>query len=49
MGVRSLSSFATSHESTKTYKFSNLKNKTIAVDSGVFLYNWMKMAKQMSL
>lgn len=49
MGVRSLSSFVTSHESTKTYKFSNLKNKIIAVDSGVFLYNWMKMANQMSL
>ena len=49
MGVRSLSTFVHSHESTNTYRFSNLSNQVIAVDSGVFLYHWMKMASMKSI
>lgn len=49
MGVRTLSTYVKNHHSTKTYSFSRLKNATIAVDAGVFMYDWMKMAQNESL
>jgi 5'-3' exonuclease len=44
MGIRTLTSFALNHATTKTYPFSFLKNKTVAVDASVFLYEWLKHA-----
>lgn len=49
MGVRTLGTYVNNHASSKRYNFSKLRNSTIAVDSSVFLYKWMKMARQASL
>lgn len=44
MGIRTLSSFALKHHTTKTVPFSYLKDKRIAIDVSVFLYEWLKEA-----
>ena len=49
MGIRTLSSFVNQHSTTRSYPISSLSNKTIAVDSSIFLYEWMKSAMRCKL